>query len=236
MKKVICGIYKIENKETKRCYIGQSVDIERRFMAHKSPSAWKRNYPLYEDFMLYGIDAFSFEVIEECEADVLDEREKYWISQYGAYKDGYNQTVGGSGISHFVKLSDSDLEQILSLLKTTQLTQNEIAKKFNVGIDTISEINNGKTRKISSETYPVRQREDKVHCPNCGRAKANQAKFCKECSDALRQKVRRPSKDQLLKDITSLTFVDVGTKYGVSDSAVKKWCKRYGLPSKRSEL
>ena len=212
------------------------MDIERRFMAHKSPSAWKRNYPLYEDFMLYGIDAFSFEVIEECEADVLDEREKYWISQYGAYKDGYNQTVGGSGISHFVKLSDSDLEQILSLLKTTQLTQNEIAKKFNVGIDTISEINNGKTRKISSETYPVRQREDKVHCPNCGRAKANQAKFCKECSDALRQKVRRPSKDQLLKDITSLTFVDVGTKYGVSDSAVKKWCKRYGLPSKRSEL
>ena len=236
MKKVICGIYKIENTKTKKCYIGQSVDIERRFTAHKSPSAWKCNYPLYEDFMLYGIDAFSFEIIEECEVDDLDEREKYWISQYGAYEGGYNQTIGGSGMSHFVKLSDDDLEQILSLLKTTHLTQNEIANRYNVGIGTISEINNGKTRKISGETYPIRRREDKTHYPNCGRVKAKQAMLCKECSDALRQKVKRPSKEQLFKDITSLTFVDVGMKYGVSDNTIRRWCKRYGLPSRRGEM
>lgn len=45
----------------------------------------------------YGINSFSIEQIEECESERLDEREKYWISRFDSYSNGYNMTIGGEG-------------------------------------------------------------------------------------------------------------------------------------------
>ena len=45
-----------------------------------------------------------------------------------------------------------------------------------------------------------------------------------------------PSKDQLLDDIKKYSFLSIGKKYGVSDNAVRKWCKKYGLPHRRAEI
>ena len=36
------GIYKITNKITQEAYIGQSVQIEERFVDHKNPTNWNR--------------------------------------------------------------------------------------------------------------------------------------------------------------------------------------------------
>lgn len=44
---------------------------------------------------LYGLNAFEFEVLEECEASELNEREIAWIAYYGCYMKGYNRTTGG---------------------------------------------------------------------------------------------------------------------------------------------
>lgn len=44
----------------------------------------------------YGIENFDFSVIEECEIDQLDAREKYWINYYNSYKNGYNGNEGGN--------------------------------------------------------------------------------------------------------------------------------------------
>ena len=44
----------------------------------------------------YGVDAFIYEVIEECPLEKLDEREKYWITFYNTFKGfGYNCNAGG---------------------------------------------------------------------------------------------------------------------------------------------
>lgn len=61
------GIYKITNKINHKCYIGQSNHIEKRLRDHKTYE-WKRHpeYPLYKAFIKYGIENFTFEVIEEC--------------------------------------------------------------------------------------------------------------------------------------------------------------------------
>ncbi len=95
------GIYKITNKINGKCYIGQSNDIKRRFAQHKSPYEWGRNPEshLYRAFQCYGMENFSFEVIEECSEEQLNDREMYWIEYYHSMVkyDGYNLNSGGNG-------------------------------------------------------------------------------------------------------------------------------------------
>ena len=71
------GIYKITNTINQKSYIGQSNFIERRLAQHKSPYEQERfsNKPLYQAFKKYGIENFTFEVIEECSVEDLDIRE-----------------------------------------------------------------------------------------------------------------------------------------------------------------
>lgn len=92
------GIYKITNKINNKIYIGKSTDIEKRWKYHISHYNYEREYnkPLYKAFRKYGVENFSFEIIEECLLDI-DEKEKYWINFYNSYKNGYNATIGGEG-------------------------------------------------------------------------------------------------------------------------------------------
>lgn len=86
------GIYKITKKSNGKTYIGQSNDIERRFQEHK----YKTDIPIDLAIQKYGSDAFTFEVLEECSLDQLDEREIYWINYYNTFKGtGYNCNEGG---------------------------------------------------------------------------------------------------------------------------------------------
>ena len=95
------GIYKIENKINGNVYIGQSCNLQARMAEHKCPGKFDNpnkasyNYPLYRAIRKYGIENFSFTIIEQCELEALDEREKYWIKYYDSYNNGYNATLGG---------------------------------------------------------------------------------------------------------------------------------------------
>ena len=91
------GIYKITNKINNHSYIGQSIHIEKRWNEHQTEYNWERECrkPLYLAFQKYGLENFTFEVLEECEPQDLNNKEKYYIEYYNTYKDGYNQTTGG---------------------------------------------------------------------------------------------------------------------------------------------
>ena len=90
------GIYKIENKINKRVYIGQSTDIQKRWKDHiNNCNASKYNYAIYVAMRKYGIENFTFEILEECPKDKLSEREKYWIDFYETNTYGYNIKSGG---------------------------------------------------------------------------------------------------------------------------------------------
>ena len=93
------GIYKITNNINGHSYIGQSIHIEERFKEHKNPYNWQRekNKPLYIAFQKYGLENFSFDIIQQCPADKLNIQEQYWINHYNTYKNGYNVTTGGQG-------------------------------------------------------------------------------------------------------------------------------------------
>ena len=91
------GIYKITNIKTKECYIGQAVSIKDRWVEHvkcglgiDTPAANK----LYKAMQEYGLWNFSFEVLEECPREQLNEKEKYYIDLYQSYSYGYNSNTG----------------------------------------------------------------------------------------------------------------------------------------------
>jgi hypothetical protein len=44
----------------------------------------------------FGVENFSFEIIEECAASDLNRQEKYWIEHFQSNIYGYNMTGGGS--------------------------------------------------------------------------------------------------------------------------------------------
>lgn len=95
-KEKICGIYKVTNKLNGNCYIGQSVDIHKRFNAHKSLRK-KGASALIDEMSSYGKESFLFEVFEECERELLNEREIFWIEKLNCISpNGYNLNSGGS--------------------------------------------------------------------------------------------------------------------------------------------
>ena len=78
------GVYKITNNITGQFYIGQSVDIMRRWTEHKTPKAYG-NDRLHNDMKEYGLSNFKLEVIEECEKEKLLERERHYIHTLDPY-------------------------------------------------------------------------------------------------------------------------------------------------------
>ena len=93
----VTGIYKITNIKTKECYIGQAIHIKDRFVEHAkcglgidTPAGNK----LYKAIQEFGLWNFSFEVLEECPREQLNEKEKYYIDLYSSYDYGYNSTRG----------------------------------------------------------------------------------------------------------------------------------------------
>lgn len=96
-KKTICGIYKITNLLTEQCYIGQSVNISDRWKQHckcgLGIEASATNV-LYNSMQRDGVWNFSFELLEECSRDLLNEKEAFWIDTYSSNIYGLNTNAG----------------------------------------------------------------------------------------------------------------------------------------------
>lgn len=226
------GIYKITNTINGKCYIGQSIDIVRRWRQHRTDYQTEEKV-LYRAIRKYGLENFSFEVLEECEVTALNERELFWINEYDSYNNGYNATLLTSVSGHPVKLLEQQVDEIISDLKDSPLSQREIAKRYGVGEDTISEINQGKTRLRIGIEYPIRK--VKNICPQCGGRKVNSATICLDCFRK-NQRMDRPDREHLKNLIREKSFVEIGKMYNVTDNAIKKWCITYNLPSKKKDI
>ena len=94
-------IYKATSATTKKVYIGQSSQtLQERINQHNSQAfGAQNNYHFHNAIRKYGTDDFHYEIIEDNIKTIeeLNEREKYWISYYDSYYNGYNSTLGGDG-------------------------------------------------------------------------------------------------------------------------------------------
>jgi len=144
---IISGIYCIENLVNHKKYIGQSVNILDRWSKHRSELNRGKhdNDYLQKSWNKYGSDCFAFSILERCERQQLDERERYFINFYETLNRdfGYNLKSGGQDNNYVCdevkkKISDaqkkvyenSDLKQVRSKNALEQWSNPEIKAKI----------------------------------------------------------------------------------------------------------
>ena len=79
-------------------------------------------------------------------------------------------------------------------------------------------------------------KKDVNYCCDCKIIIGKDSKRCKQCSAKFSRLVERPNQEELLKEIAESSFCAVGRKYGVSDNAIRRWCKAYGLPTHKDDI
>lgn len=178
------GIYKITNPNGK-IYIGQSIDILSRFGSYEKLKNCKNQIALKRSLEKYGVSNHKFEIIEECESFLLNERERYWQDFY--------EVIGGNGLNCKLTSTD-DKSGKLSIETKNRIKQkraNQIMKPHTEETKRkISESNKGKTlseehknslKKPKSEEHKEKMRgprpnykkpKEKIECPTCGKSGA----------------------------------------------------------------
>lgn len=144
-----------------KCYIGQTSDYKRRMREHKA-CGYGEEKVLYEAFNKYGLDNFTFEIIEETE--YYNDRERYWIDHYNSYRHGYNMTLGGEEppvkygeAHHLATHSLKDVHRVMDMIQNTNKSFKEIAQLCNYNTSSIDRINKGELWFDSDLNYPLRR-------------------------------------------------------------------------------
>jgi len=157
------GIYRIRNLINGKCYIGQSVNIERRWYEHKLLNRDDRCRVLKRALRKYGLDNFYFEIIEVCEVGKLNELEIFWIAKINPE---YNQTLGGIGAKgHY---HSAEIKEVLS--KRSRRQWNELSEE-----DKINRVkNNLKGPKVGHGVSEATR--EKLRLSNIGKKQSEETK------------------------------------------------------------
>lgn len=76
-------------------------------------------------------------------------------------------------------------------------------------------------------------------CEHCNKqiSKFSKSGLCNPCSNRKNSKVHnRPSRTELIQLILEKPFTQIGLDFGVSDNAVRKWCKIENLPYRKADI
>lgn len=154
------GIYRLLFSRTDKVYIGQSINIEKRFKEHifslRREEASKK---LQEAYSIYGTP--SFEILVECTKEDLDLYEKEAIEIFNSVKNGLNYTSGGScapstkgpGASRAI-FSKEQILSVFNLLIENKLQIKEISKLTGVTESAIWPIAGLKNHKWLEDEFP----------------------------------------------------------------------------------
>ncbi len=199
-------IYKITNKENGLIYIGQTKDPDKRYKQHFLNARSRedeKNKILYQALTPETKENFEWTILEG-PIENYNERERYWINFFNCkYPNGYNATDGGEeppcfqGEDHpMADHSKEEVEQIKVLLKTTDMSTEELSKKFNYNLSSINRINLGQLWFDENESYPLRPTQTKAW--------------------------KDERADKIIYDLmyTNLTQKEIGKKYGVGRTTI----------------
>jgi group I intron endonuclease len=214
-------LYRIVNTTNGRQYIGQSVEVEKRWRYHQ----WCLNNNLHRNIFLqrawkkYGEEAFRFELIAEFQSrDELNAAESLHIEVSGSlYPNGYNLVKGGD----VYERSEATREKLKNR-KYSAETRTKISEGLKKYYQQLSEeerirlVTNGKT--IRAETRA------KLSAINKGKPKsaAHRAKI----SEALRGKPKSAAHREKMSDAKKGKLLSAETRAKLSDARKKYWERR----------
>lgn len=90
-------VYLIKNLVNSKVYVGQTKNLAVRKSGHLRAAKCGNVRPLYASIRKHGESNFTFEVLEECADETINEREQHWVVQFDSFnpEKGYNLTNGG---------------------------------------------------------------------------------------------------------------------------------------------
>lgn len=125
---IMVGIYTIRNRVNNKRYVGQSIHIDTRFKEHIKALKDNQHYNVHlqASWNLYGEENFSFEVLEECSREHLNDRETYWKKYY----DPQTYNLGHTGNVHTMSLETREkMRKVMNELNSG-LTTEERSQKY----------------------------------------------------------------------------------------------------------
>ena len=162
-----CGIYKAQNKINGLVYIGQSVNILKRWNNHKN-DYMTGNSKFYKAIQEFGWDNFEWSIIEECSKEKLEEREKYWIDYYDSINNGYNTIYGSPFLkNNFKKITQEQYDNLIQDLIEDTLSIEELGEKYSLNLSYIYLINRGEDgNKKENLNFPLRKNKSFISNEN----------------------------------------------------------------------
>ena len=114
----LCGIYLITNLSNGKKYIGKSIDILTRWEQHIDAARLKKkDYEFYQD--MTEVQNFSFQILELCTLEELQEKEQHFIKYFNSLEQGYNQVMAIDLSKEEQMLFDKKIQKAIELLETT---------------------------------------------------------------------------------------------------------------------
>jgi len=153
------GIYALMWDNPENIYIGQSVDIERRWKRHKDDikNSCHHSKRLQEFWDING-PPDNWEILEICKAERLNELEEIYISEFDSFKNGLNGTPGGSNyygeLHPKCKFSNTQIVDAFHLLVGREVRHKDISNITGVSLYTIRQISAGQVHTWLSSEYP----------------------------------------------------------------------------------
>ena len=150
-------IYKIENMNNHKVYIGQTthprgfdgrydykgVGIERvyNYSLSKARQGVDYNQHLFRSIEKYGFDAFMVDEVFDTanDKDELNEKERYYIEQFNSFKNGYNRSIGGDSVQGAEKPCGKDSPRSKKVCQIS--TDGEFIKTWDCISDVEKELN-----------------------------------------------------------------------------------------------
>lgn len=148
------------------------------------------------------------------------------------------------------KASREEVEEAIQMLSDPSIKMTEIANKLNVSPAWVSLVNQGKLWYSKDYNYPIReiQVHDPSlvnHCCDCGKEINKRSVRCIECSKIYQRQqtfeksllaLNNITREELKDLIRNKPFKEIGRMFNVTDNSVRKWCKRYNLPTRKMDI